>query len=105
EGDARAEHVDEREALVLDGRLEEALQVPRLAGEALRDEPAPGGKRQGERADRILRGAVRRRLGDESLVARRRRLTGREAVDVVVHHDVGDVDIAPAGVDEVPDAD
>src|SRR6185503_17523305 len=49
--------------------------------------------------------AGRRALGLHALDAGRRGLPGRQAVDLVVHDDVGQVDVAPHRVQEVVAAD
>ena len=52
-----------------------------------------------------VRRALRGRLGDEPDLARRRGLPLGQPVDVVVHDDVADVEVAARGVDEVAAAD
>src|SRR5690606_33116543 len=104
-GDARAQDIDEGKALVLDRRLKEALQVLDVTRKALSDKAATAGQRQGQRTDGVLCSAVGRRLGLEALAAGRRGLARGEAVDVVVHDDIGDVDVAPAGMNKVSHAD
>jgi hypothetical protein len=55
--------------------------------------------------DRVLHAAVGRALGFHALDAGRRDLTGRQAVNLVVHNDVGQVNVAPHGVKKVIAAD
>ena len=59
----------------------------------------------GSRVDRVLHAAHGRALRLHALDAGRRGLPGRQAVDLVVHDDVGQVDVAPHRVHEVVAAD
>ena len=58
-----------------------------------------------QRVHRTLHRAVRRRHGGEPPARRRRELALGEAVDLVVHDDVGHVDVAAACMNEVIAAD
>ena len=66
---------------------------------------APGRERDHQRMERAHAGAAGRELGVPVGLGRRRRLALGHSVDVVVHHDVGQVDVAPARVQEVIAAD
>ena len=100
-GDAGAEDVDEREALVLDALLDQLGQVLLIGAEAARDEGGARGQRQRDGIDRRFDVAVGHALGLHADAAGGRGLPGGEAVDLVVHHDVDQVDVAAHGVHEV----
>ena len=76
-----------------------------IAGEAAGDEVGARGERDHQRMERPHFGAARRQRGVEFGLRGGRRLALGHAVDVVVHDDVGHVDIAPAGVQEMVAAD
>ena len=77
-----------------------------LAAESARDEAAARRQREGDRIEHALQVAERRRLGLHPRLAGGGDLAGRQPVDLVVHHDVRDVDVAAHRLDEVvqPDA-
>ena len=105
EGDARAEHADEREALVLDGLLHEHGQVPGIGTEAPRNEGRAVHDRRSDRIERKLHAAVRRTLGLHVERTGWRQLARGQAVDLVVHDDIGEVHVAARRVREVIAAD
>src|SRR5207237_4480975 len=92
---ARAEGVDQGEALVGDAALDQFDQVLDLPGVASSHVGGAGGDGEWDRVDRVLHAARRRALRLHALDAGRRGLSGRQAVDLVVHDDVGQVDVAP----------
>ena len=75
------------------------------AAEAAGDEGGAGGEGEGDGVDGALDVAEGRALGLHAEAAGGRGLAGGEAVDLVVHDDVGEVDVAAHGVDEVAAAD
>ena len=104
-GDARAEDIEEREALVLDTLLDQFGEVLLLAAEAARDERGACGQSQRNRIDRRFDVAEGHAFRLHADAAGGRCLAGGEAVDLVVHHDVEQVDVAAHGVHEVVAAD
>src|SRR3989449_148445 len=104
-GDTRAEDIQERETLVLYALFDQLCEVLLLATEAARDEGGPGG--QGERNGvhwrfDVTEGHAFRFHADP---AGGRGLASREAVDLIVHDDVEQIDVAAHGVDKVVAAD
>src|SRR5690606_8917596 len=79
--------------------------VPGRAGRGAGNEGGAGGEGQGGGQHGQFRRAVGRRRGDESLLAGGRVLALGQGIDLVVLDDVGQVDVAAAGVDEVVAAD
>ena len=105
EGDARTEDVDHRETRVLDGALDEPDQLLDVAREAASH---VGGAVHDGRSDRVHRPLdvpERGALGLHAQAAARGDLSGREPVDLVVHHQVGEIHVAARGVREVVSAD
>src|SRR5881296_1813760 len=98
--------IDEGESVVLDAVLDEfghALHVP---AEGPRHVRGPRGKREGDGIHRILDDALDRSgLRLHSLLRGRARLARRESVDLVVHHQVRDVEVPSHRVNEVPHPD
>src|SRR5262249_53418835 len=99
--DARAEGVDEGEAPVQQAPLDQLDQVLLLTREAAGDGRRAGRDRQRGRVDRVLDATEGRALRVHPLDAGRRELTGGQPVELVVHDDVGHVDLAAHGVYEV----
>ena len=100
-GGASLVDVDERAAAVLDAldnKLSEILSVERVAA---RDEGVTAGQTQQDRIDRVHDRFFRHGFGFLSLGDGRGGLALGQRVDVVVEHAVGDVEVAPAAVDEV----
>ena len=100
-GGALGDRLDHREALVLQGRLDEVDEQ----GDVIRG-GAPNvrcARRLGQFAEveAPLEVPVRSGGAVHALGRHRRVLAARHPVDVVVHDDRRDVDIAPRGVDEV----
>src|SRR5438270_9560395 len=79
-GDARAEHVEEGKAFVLDSLLDELGQVLLLAAEAASNKSGPGCQRDRDRIDRGLDAAKGHALSLHSKAAGGRCLPGGEAV-------------------------
>ena len=104
-GDAGTEDVEEGEAFVFDGSLDEFGEVFLVGAESARDERRPGGEGERDGIDGGVDVAEGHALGLHADAAGGRGLSGGEAVDLVVHHDVGEVEIATHGVDEVAGAD
>ena len=104
ERDAGAQYVDEGEAFVLDPFLVEFDQLLGLAAEPTSDKVTSRSEGQGQRVEHALKVAQRRRFGFHPRLAGRRDLTGRQSVDLVVHHDVGHINVASHGLDEVIEA-
>ena len=101
-GDITFRNAKPRCSIARDHQIDEGLRVSR---EAAADPGRAEGDRELARVDGRLRIAPVRGLG---LVAGRRRGRGlalRQAVDLVVHHEVRDVEVAARGVEEVVAAD
>ncbi len=105
EGDAGGHDLNEREALVLDGALEHLVHYLPLRGEGAPDERRAVHQRVANRVDRHVMRAVRRGLRAHRLRRGRGDLPLRQAVDLVVHHDGRDVEVAACGVRQVARAD
>src|SRR5204863_3762457 len=73
--------------------------------ESARDVGRAAHDRHRDGIDRVFHAAEWGALGLHSLAAGRRNLPGGEAVDLVVHDDVGEIDVAAHDVDEVIAAD
>jgi hypothetical protein len=97
--------LDERRALVLVGPAQDLLQVLPVEVVGAGDEAGLRPERQAERVERVVERAERRGLRDLADLARRRELALREAVDLVVEQQDGDVDVAAQRVDQVVAAD
>ena len=104
EGDAGADDVDERGALVRDGSFDEGHELLLVAGEAARDEGGAHEEREADGVDGGIRidGAL---LRLRALVGGGGELALGKAVDAVVLEDVGHVDAAAHDVGELPQAD
>ena len=76
-----------------------------VAREGAGNEVGARGQRDDQRIERAHAGAARRELGVPVGLGSRRGLPLGHAVDVVVHHDVGEVHVASASVQEVIAAD
>ena len=75
------------------------------AGRALRHEARPVAEHVQQRVHRVLEAAPRRGRGAQAARRGRRQLPLGETVDLVVHHDVGEVHVAAHRVRHVPAAD
>ena len=104
-GDAGRHDVQEREPLVRKGFHHELDGPLEVAREGAPDPRRPERDRELAGVDRGLGVAVVRGLRLVSGGGRGRALALREAVDLVVHEDVGDVQVSPRGVHEVVAAD
>ena len=80
-------------------------QVLDLTGITAGDERGSGNDGERERIEGRLDIAARSRFRSHFLHRGRRGLAGRQSVNLVVHDDVGDVQISPHGVDEVAQTD
>src|SRR4030095_5322021 len=72
-----------------------------LSAEATRDEGCSRSQGESYRIDRLFDIAIRHRLRLHSFTAGRRSLTGRQAVNLVVHRDVQQVNIPAHRMDEM----
>jgi hypothetical protein len=104
EGDARADHVEDRQALVAERGFEQRLELFGVAGKAARDKGGVGGQR--------LQADIQRHEGVDACVLEHLALVGGgaelalgQAVDAVVLHDVDHGQVAPHQVLETADAD
>ncbi len=97
--------LDEGDALVAGGGVDDRAEVLHVDVDGARDEGRLG--RDGERGgvDRVVDHAHRRGLGLLAELAGRAVLPLRQAVDAVVEEDVVDVEVAADGVHEVVAAD
>ena len=75
-----------------------------LPAESTSDVTAAARECQCQRVEHSLQVAVRRGLRDHPRFTGRRNLPGGQAVRLVIHDDVGEVNIAPHGLDEVVQA-
>src|SRR6266511_3809837 len=99
------EDLDEHAALVLGRDLEDAAHVRPLDVDRASDERRAGAERERGRVERVVRGAVRRRLRLLVELGGRGDLALREPVDAVVEHQELQVQVAPHRVVEVVVAD
>src|SRR5712691_1438380 len=100
-GDARAEDIQERETLVPDALLDQSSQVFLFRAEPAGNERGARGKSQRNwiyRRFDVAEGHAFRLHAD---AAGGRCLAGGEAIDLVVHHDVEQVNVAAHAVHEV----
>src|SRR6202034_3644709 len=97
--------IDERESLVLNSLFDQFSKVLLLRAEATSDERGSGRQRQRNRIDRPFHAAKGHALGLHAFAAGGRGLSGGEAVDLVVHDDVEQIDVAAHGVHEMVAAD
>ena len=104
-GDTGAEDVDEREALVLDRFLDELREVLDVGAEAPSDISRAVHDRGRKGIDGKLEVSEGRALGLHVGAAGGRDLARGQAVDLVVHHQVGEVDVAARGMHQVVSAD
>ena len=105
EGHAWTENVEQGEPLVFDTRLDQGYQLLDIAGVAARHPGCAVGNRTGNRVERQFDTAVRGALGLHPDLTGGGYLTGGQTVNLVVHHQVENVEVAPAGVGEVIAAD
>ena len=98
---ARAEDIDERESFVLQPLLDELGQVFLFAAESASNKCCTRGQSHRDGIDRRLDAAVRCALGLHADGTGGRDLARGQAVDLVVHGEVEQVDIAAHRVDEM----
>lgn len=89
--DARTEHINEGKTLVLQTLFYQVHKMFGLSAETTSDEGCPRSQGESYRIDRLFDAAVGHRLRLHSFTAGRRSLTGRQAVSLVVHRDVQQV--------------
>src|SRR5487761_111144 len=104
-GDARTEHVDQRETLMLDSILYQLSQVLRVPGEPARDVTCARDKSQGNGVYRVLSHPLWSRLCDKVPRTRGRSLSRCQAIDLVVHYNVSNVEIPSHRVYKMPQSD
>src|SRR5215470_14748132 len=103
--DTRTEGIDERKPPVLDAPFNQLDQMFYLAGVPPRHIGSSSRYGKRNRIDWIFDAAYRRTFGFHSFCTRRRNLSRREAVDLIVHDDVSQIDVAAHGMNEVVAAD
>ena len=103
--DALAQAFDDGEALVIHGALDHLDHVIDLGGVGARDEGGAGADELFHRVDRLVDRAGRVGLGFETDGRRGRGLLLRQAIDEVVHDEVGHVDVLARAVIEMIAAD
>ena len=97
--------LDERRPLMRDRLSQDVAQVLPVVVEGARHERGLGAQRHRDRVERMVHRAERRGLRDLALLAGRRVLALREAVDLVVEQQDLEVHVAPERVDQVVAAD
>jgi len=105
EFDAFAQAFDEAEAVVIHRGFHHLEDVVRVRVRGARDEGGPGGDGLLERVDRIINRTPEVGLALEAERRRGRGLFLREAVNPVVHHAIGHLDVLARGVVEMVAAD
>ena len=105
EGNTGTEDVNECKPFVLHAALDQLGQVADIAAVTACDVGGPVHDGTGDGVNRGLNAAERGALGAHAVAAGGRNLASGEAIDLVVHHDVGQVDVATGGVSEVVAAD
>ena len=102
---ALAQTFDEAETVVIHRGFHHRQNVVRIRVRRARDESCAGGNRLLHRVDRIIHRAPLVGLALETKRRRGRSLFLRQAVDPVVHHAVGQLDVLARGVGEMISAD
>ena len=105
EADAGRLDVDEGESGIADSLLDHGGESIHVARDALGDEPRAIGERVEQGIHRALHAAVHGRARPGAAGRRGRDLALRQAIHLVVHHDVGQVGIAADGMRHVAAAD
>ena len=105
EGDAGAEHVYQGESLVVHGPLYQLGQVADVAAVTAGDVGCAVHYGTGNGVDRGFHAAVGGALGAHAVAAGGGNLASGKTVDLVVHHNIGQVYVAAGGVSEVIAAD
>ena len=103
--DAGAEDIQERETPVLDALLDQFCEVLLFAAEAASDEGGPSGQSQRNGVNRRFDVAEGHAFRLHADAAGGRGLACGEAVDLVVHDDVEQINVTAHAVDEVVAAD
>jgi len=101
--DALRQTFDDGEALVIESALDHFHHVFDLGGVGARDERGPAGDEFFHRIDRLIDRTLRVGLALETDGRRRRGLLFGQAIDEVVHDEIGHVDVlARTVIDMVP---
>src|SRR4029453_12603197 len=102
-GDAGTEHVDESKALVLYALGDEVGEVLLLSGRAARHIGGASDQRHSKRIEIIFWATTRGRFGPLAPFCGRRRLASGQAVDLVVHNHIGEINVTAHRVDKMLD--
>ncbi len=104
-GDAGAVHIDERKSLVLNPLFDQTRQLLQVAGKPLGDKARPGRQSHFHRREGRLDGTPGRTVGFEAHGTAGRGLPLGQTVNLVIHHNVRDVHVAPNRMDGMPHSD
>src|SRR5262249_40555550 len=102
---AWAEDVDQGKPFVLDRPFQHFNHVFLFPAEGARNISGTTDNGHRDRVNWVLHAPVRRALGFHPFNTRGRTLAGGQAINLVIHHDVGQIDIASHGMNEVISAD
>ena len=105
ERDTRTEGIDERESPVLDAPLNQLDQMLYLSSVSPRHVSRSRSDGKRNRIDRIFDASGGCALGFHPFRTRRRNLSGRKAIYLIVHHNVGEIDVAPHRMNKMVAAD
>ena len=104
-GGALGEDFHHGNAFVADGLLQDAGQLDHMKGGGTGYKGRASAKSQGYGVELPVYATVGCGGGHDALAGKRRKLAAGHAVDAVVEHKNGEIDVAAAGVDEVVAAD
>src|SRR5437899_1956482 len=99
-GDTGAEYIYQGKTFVRDGAFEHLDQVLLFAAESPRHVSRATDHCQWHRVNRVFNAPMRRALGFHAFDARWRSLARRQTVNLIVHHDVSQVDVSPHRMNE-----
>src|SRR5688572_25090070 len=102
---AWTKRIDKRKALMLNAAFDELDEMFYLSGEAARHVGGPGCNGQGDRIDGIFDASSGGALCFHSFGARGRDLSGGEAVNLIVHDDIRQIDVSSHGMNKMITAD